>query len=279
MFTRVGMQFESHLGHVFSLFRGLWASECAQPVHMRSPSGAFFVGAVAVASVLLTYSVDACYLFIVVHGSARHDRFLLQKNDFFPPPGLARWVLHNPGLPAALRKSPVPARPPAWATLMAGDVTGDLGVQSRVVQRPRKDCQRLFFFGGGLIPSLNFLIWVGVVLLILAAVGFFLGPGGPELGRQESACCGSFCPRIVCVRIDLDPRVNKGFRKVGTAHVRFAQIGTGEICWPSRCAAPSPTDALPAAPRPADRPPSQWRSSRTRRRAAYIRATLAFTIR
>jgi high-affinity Fe2+/Pb2+ permease len=33
----------------------------------------------------------------------------------------------------------------------------------------------LFFFGGGLVPSLNFLIWVGVVLLILAAVGFFRG--------------------------------------------------------------------------------------------------------
>ncbi|WP_197515662.1 hypothetical protein [Arthrobacter sp. U41] len=33
----------------------------------------------------------------------------------------------------------------------------------------------LFFFGGGLVPSLNFLIWVGVVLLILAAVGFFAG--------------------------------------------------------------------------------------------------------
>ncbi|WP_175417228.1 hypothetical protein [Arthrobacter sp. 24S4-2] len=33
----------------------------------------------------------------------------------------------------------------------------------------------LFLFGGGLVPSLNFLIWVGVVLLILAAVGFFMG--------------------------------------------------------------------------------------------------------
>ena len=33
----------------------------------------------------------------------------------------------------------------------------------------------LFFFGGGMVPSLNFLIWVGVVLLILAAVGFFVG--------------------------------------------------------------------------------------------------------
>jgi hypothetical protein len=33
----------------------------------------------------------------------------------------------------------------------------------------------LFFFGGGLVPSMNFLIWVGVVLLILAAVGYFMG--------------------------------------------------------------------------------------------------------
>lgn len=33
----------------------------------------------------------------------------------------------------------------------------------------------LFFLGGGMVPSLNFLIWVGVVLLILAAVGYFRG--------------------------------------------------------------------------------------------------------
>jgi hypothetical protein len=33
----------------------------------------------------------------------------------------------------------------------------------------------LFLLGGGLVPFLNFLIWVGVVLLILAAVGFFMG--------------------------------------------------------------------------------------------------------
>ena len=31
--SRAGTRFESHLGHVFSLFRGLWASECAQTVH------------------------------------------------------------------------------------------------------------------------------------------------------------------------------------------------------------------------------------------------------
>lgn len=141
----------------------LWASERTQPVHMRSPSGALFVGAVAVASVLLTFSVGACYLFIVVHGARDMTGSCCEKRTSSRHRAWPRWVLRNPDLPAALRKGPVPERPPAWATLMAGDVTGDLGVQSRVVQRPRKDCQRLFF-GGRLIPSLNFLIWVGGVL-------------------------------------------------------------------------------------------------------------------
>jgi hypothetical protein len=71
VFARAGTRFESHLGHVFSLFRGLLASECAQTVHMRAPSGPFLLVAVAVAGVLLAYLVDvfgACYLFIVVHG-------------------------------------------------------------------------------------------------------------------------------------------------------------------------------------------------------------------
>lgn len=31
VFAGAGMQFESHLGHVFSLFRGWWASKCAHP--------------------------------------------------------------------------------------------------------------------------------------------------------------------------------------------------------------------------------------------------------
>ena len=31
-------------GTVWSLFRGLWASECAQTDHLLAPSGAFFVG-------------------------------------------------------------------------------------------------------------------------------------------------------------------------------------------------------------------------------------------
>ena len=42
-FTGAGTRFESHLGHVFSLFRGLLASECAQTVHLWAPSGAFLL--------------------------------------------------------------------------------------------------------------------------------------------------------------------------------------------------------------------------------------------
>ena len=40
--SRVGARFESHLGHVFSLFRGLLASECGQTVHLWTPSVALF---------------------------------------------------------------------------------------------------------------------------------------------------------------------------------------------------------------------------------------------
>ena len=48
--SRAGTRFESHLGHVFSLFRGLWASECAQTVHFMGPCGGpFLLVAVAVA--------------------------------------------------------------------------------------------------------------------------------------------------------------------------------------------------------------------------------------
>jgi hypothetical protein len=53
--------------------------------------------------------------------------------------------------------------------------------------------------------------------------------------------------------------------------------GSGKLTFPLR---PSPVDALLAAPgRALGVPPSQWSRSRPRRRAAYIRATLAFTIR
>lgn len=71
LFARDGVRFESHLGHVFSLFRGLWASECAQAVHLWAPSGPFLVVAVVVAGVLLACladGFDACYLFIVACG-------------------------------------------------------------------------------------------------------------------------------------------------------------------------------------------------------------------
>ena len=43
VFAGAGTRFESHLGHVFSLFRGLLASECAQTVHLWAPSGAFLL--------------------------------------------------------------------------------------------------------------------------------------------------------------------------------------------------------------------------------------------
>ena len=38
------MQFESHLGHVFSLFRGLWAAECVQISFYGPLRGPIFVG-------------------------------------------------------------------------------------------------------------------------------------------------------------------------------------------------------------------------------------------
>jgi hypothetical protein len=43
VFARAGTRFESHLGHSVSLFRGLWASECAQTVHLW-PFGGIFGG-------------------------------------------------------------------------------------------------------------------------------------------------------------------------------------------------------------------------------------------
>jgi hypothetical protein len=66
-----GMQFESHLGHVFSLVRGLWASECAHIV--LCPLGPFLLVAVGVACWLLPSLVSgfgACYLFMDVTGWA-----------------------------------------------------------------------------------------------------------------------------------------------------------------------------------------------------------------
>jgi hypothetical protein len=53
VFAGEGMQFESHLGHVFSLFRGLWASECVQISFMGPCGGPFLLVAVAVWRLLL----------------------------------------------------------------------------------------------------------------------------------------------------------------------------------------------------------------------------------
>jgi hypothetical protein len=44
VFASAGTRFESHLGHVFSLFRGLRASESAQTVHLWATAGPIFVG-------------------------------------------------------------------------------------------------------------------------------------------------------------------------------------------------------------------------------------------
>jgi hypothetical protein len=44
------MQFESHLGHVFSLFRGLWAAECVQISFMGPFGGPFLLVAAGLAA-------------------------------------------------------------------------------------------------------------------------------------------------------------------------------------------------------------------------------------
>ena len=44
VFAGERMQFESHLGHVFSLFRGLWAAECVQVSFYGPLRGPNFVG-------------------------------------------------------------------------------------------------------------------------------------------------------------------------------------------------------------------------------------------
>jgi hypothetical protein len=64
------MRFESHLGHVFSLFRGLWAAECVQISFYGLLRGPFLLVAVAVwRLLLLTWTSGvAAYSFMV--GSA-----------------------------------------------------------------------------------------------------------------------------------------------------------------------------------------------------------------
>jgi hypothetical protein len=44
VFAGEGMQFESHLGHVFSLFRGLGAAEVCTKLLWWAPAGPTFVG-------------------------------------------------------------------------------------------------------------------------------------------------------------------------------------------------------------------------------------------
>ena len=84
--SRAGTRFESHLGHVFSLFRGLWASECAQSVHCWAPSGAFFVaGPVAVAEGLLSSLRAGVCPLVPVHGPrwlGQHDLNNPGSNSF-----------------------------------------------------------------------------------------------------------------------------------------------------------------------------------------------------
>ena len=77
VFARAGTRFESHLGHVFSLFRGLLASECAQTLHLWGPlRGLFLLVAVAVAGGLLSsLRAGGCPL-VPVHGPCwlgQHD--------------------------------------------------------------------------------------------------------------------------------------------------------------------------------------------------------------
>jgi hypothetical protein len=79
-FAGAGTRFESHLGHVFSLFRGLWASECAQAVHMGAPSGAFFVGGHCCGRVAPSTKNLMAGSLLLLHcrsRSGRHDRFRL----------------------------------------------------------------------------------------------------------------------------------------------------------------------------------------------------------
>ena len=53
MFLGERMQFESHLGHVFSLFRGLCAAECVQISFYGPLRGPFLLMPVAVWRLLL----------------------------------------------------------------------------------------------------------------------------------------------------------------------------------------------------------------------------------
>jgi len=62
VFARAGTRFESHLGHVFSLLRGLRAAECVQISFMAPCRGPFLLVAVAVAGRLLPLAWTAVLL-------------------------------------------------------------------------------------------------------------------------------------------------------------------------------------------------------------------------
>jgi len=69
VFAGEGMQFESHLGHVFSLFRGLWAAECVQAVYfMGPPAGPIFVGGRFCGRVAPSLDFRQRWCCLLVHG-------------------------------------------------------------------------------------------------------------------------------------------------------------------------------------------------------------------
>ena len=70
VFARAGMQFESHLGHVFSLFRGLWAAECVQISFYGPLRGPFLLVAVAVWRLLLLDLDSGVAVYSFMAGSA-----------------------------------------------------------------------------------------------------------------------------------------------------------------------------------------------------------------
>ena len=69
VFAGEGMQFESHLGHVFSLFRGLWAAERVQAVYfMGPPAGPIFVGGRFCGRVAPSLDFRQRWCCLLVHG-------------------------------------------------------------------------------------------------------------------------------------------------------------------------------------------------------------------
>jgi hypothetical protein len=97
VFARAGVRFESHLGHVFSLFRGLWASECGQTFHICAPSGPFLLVAELWPSAPSTGGSSLCYFFIVVHGVGNMTRAGCERLLYFVVAFLIRnWLQTHP---------------------------------------------------------------------------------------------------------------------------------------------------------------------------------------